>query len=138
MTSIYHLIRVANKLANKYAMDGSEILPEIQQALQTAVANASTQSNSGIMPFLKILNESAGPQNVYPYSIDININRKGDSVYVDTYLRKASPLLNTHIFDPLSDQIKNYLEKNLGLFPMMKDNQAVTYDDVKVMLHYGS
>jgi hypothetical protein len=130
MKNYFRLIKLATKFGNKYAsIDASTIKNDVTKSIRLAVANASNQKISGIMPFLQMLDQDQVDMN-------INVTRNGDKVTV------SKPSFSTASVAPryedLPAQIQNYLEKNLELFPTQRNGDLIEYNNLTVMLNYPS
>jgi hypothetical protein len=124
------LLGLSTKFGDKYAsLDASTIKNDVTVAIRTAVANASSQQANGIMPFLKMLDQDQA-------SLDINVVRNKNAIFVST--PTITPAYTAIRYVGLPDQIKNYLEKNLELFPTMRNNDNVDYNNLIITLSYPS
>jgi hypothetical protein len=124
------LLGLSVKFGNKYAsVDASTIKNDIEKAIQGDIAAASSYPNTGIMPFLKMLEQDQA-------TLDINVVRNGNTISVSAPL--ITPAYTAIRYSALPGQIKNYLEKNLELFPTMRNNDDVEYNNLVIALNYPS
>ena len=124
------VIRLGQLLANKYAIDASTIVETVRQALWTALANASTNHTaSGIMPFIKMLKEDDADMN-------INITRNGDQISVSPPSFSKPEIGSKYFYLP--QQIVNYLEKYINVFPTKQNGDDIDYKNLTITLTYKS
>jgi di/tripeptidase len=122
MKKSLRLIRLASILSHKYASINAEsIRPEVEAAIKTAIINASTQSSSGLIPFTQM---AAQDQTV----INFYILRDGRNIKVyDLQLDPANSVLLSK-YQPLLNQVQEYLTKNWELYPTKRDGEDISYD----------
>lgn len=125
--SHFNLLKVANKLRTKYALDGSTIKDEIQNIIQTALSNASDNPVSGIMPFIKMLEQDQA-------SLAINVTRNGNNVIVSN--PALTPSNVSAKYAALPGQIKKYLERYPELYPSQRNGEHVDYNNLTVTLTF--
>jgi hypothetical protein len=123
------LVKQANKLLKKYAdIDANEMKQEIADYIKQQVANASTSTEtSGVMPFVSMLQEDRA-------TLAINVVRDGNKIKVS--YPAVAPSHLTDKYSPLSNQIRNYLQRNLELFGTVKNGEDIDYDDFTFTLNY--
>lgn len=126
--STFNILKLAAKLRNKYAIDANDMKGEIQQQIQSTIENASTAPNSGIMPFMNMLKEDGA-------SLAINVKRDGNTISVSA--PSVQPGNVAGRYADLPNQIKNYLQKNIELFPSKRNEDSVDYDDLVIRLFYN-
>jgi phage terminase large subunit-like protein len=130
MKNSLHLIRLATKFGNKYAnIDASTIKNDVIKSIYLAIANASNQKSSGIMPFLQMLDQDQADMN-------INITRNEDKIAVSQPSFSDASIASK--YTALSAQIQSYLEQNLEVFPTQRNNDLVDYNRLTVTLNYSS
>lgn len=122
------LLSVGAKMAHKYAsIDASTIQESVKNALWQSIANASNRKDSGIQPFIKMLQADQAAMN-------ISITRNGDTIEVSPpFLDKGAVAPKYHA---LSSQIQNWLTKNLEVFPTKRNGESVNYNNLTVTLQY--
>lgn len=109
-----HLYRFARLLQVKYlsktAQSAENQRSSIVEHIKQAVVNASSwgQKTHGIMPFMQMLQQDGA-------TLSLNLVKQGKSISV-TGLTVSNPALIAK-YQPLGNQVKNYLEKNWELFP---------------------
>jgi hypothetical protein len=123
------VIRLGQLFGNKYAVDASSIAETVRQSLWTALANASTVHQSGIMPFVKMLKEDDADMN-------INITRNGDQISVSPPSFSKPDIASKYFYLP--QQIVNYLEKYINVFPAQQNGDSVDYKNLTITLTYKS
>jgi hypothetical protein len=130
MKKSQHLIKLAEKLSNKYAtVDATTIKDRIQHSIHQAVANASSQPSSGIMPFLKMLDQDQADMNIAVF-------RNGNNVTVSEVV--VTPPQSAPRYAALPSQIQRYLERNIELFPSKYAGDDINYSNLSLTLSYPS
>jgi len=127
-----HLYRFAKLLEIKYltkqAIDAENLRSQIVEHIKQMLANAATQSSSGIMNFpAKVASDGI--------KLTLDILKDGKNVTVQK-VSVSNPMLQPQ-YQLLADQIKKYLERNWELFPYKYQGDSVSYDDFTFQLSYG-
>lgn len=125
-----YMIRLAARLEIKYAaIEAQSLINEIQKTITTAVGNASSYQSSGIMPFLTMLQKDGA-------SLSLNVMRNGDDITV------SSATVNPGEFAPkysaLPLQVQRYLEKNLRVFPSLRNGESINYHNLTLTLIFNA
>jgi hypothetical protein len=124
------LMSVAAKMAHKYAsVDASTMQEEVKKALWQSVANASSHKETGIMPFIRMLQQDQAAMN-------INVTRSGNSVTVSPPSLDKPEVASKYA--NLPGQIQAWLERNLEIFPTKRNGESVDYSNLTVTLEYPS
>jgi hypothetical protein len=128
-----HLIKLAQKLSNKYAGMNAEIFrSQIETAVWTAIRNASTSQSSGIMPFVRMAQKDG-----VTVSFDVTRNDSsmgGTTITVSEI--QVNPAGHLADYQPLAGQVKTYLEKNPELYPTVASGIKLNYDNFTISLSY--
>ena len=130
MKKVHRLIRLANILAHKYAsIDAESLRPEVEGSIRTAIMNASEQPNSGIMPFTKMAQEDG-------VSISFYVMRDGKNIKV--YDLRLDPQNGNLLskYQPLANQVQDYLNKNWELYPTRRNGDDITYKNFTIRVTY--
>lgn len=132
--SYYQLMVTAAKMANKYAsVDANTILPEVKQSAETAIINASNVPSSGIMPFMKMIEQDQVSLSMTFTRTRNNITISGVSAWSGDV--PADPQISAK-YTNLPTQIKSYLERYPDVLPNIKNGEPVSYDGVTVSLEF--
>lgn len=130
MKSTKHLIKIAELLSIKYAdIQAESMRDKITKDIYTAIANASNVKVSGIMPFMKMLEQDQA-------SLTINITRSGSDIEVS--IPRVSNYAVAQKYYPLADQIKTYLERYLELYPSRRNGESIRYSNFTITLEFPS
>jgi hypothetical protein len=122
------LLSLAVQFGIKYAgLDASLISGEVKEAVQSAITNASFNQGSGIMPFVKMLEEDQAVMAIV-------VSRHGDKIEVSPPGIDPNTVAGKYV--GLPEQIKNYLTRNLEVFPTQKNGVPVEYKGLTVRLEY--
>lgn len=129
MKRTQYLVRLAKLFANKYAgVDAQSIVGEVQQSLTTAIANASSHRESGIMPFMSMLSQDGA-------SLTLSVTRNGNEVLVSP--PNVNPGSAAPRYSALPQQIEAYLKRYLDVFPTVRNGEPVQYSDLAMTLTFA-
>src|SRR5271169_6341799 len=127
-----HLIKLAEKLSNKYAgLDAEKIRSQVDSAIWTAIRSASTVQITGVMPFVKM-----SQQDGASISFDVirNDGWSAPTIIATNLVVEPSNLLSK--YQPLTQQVQTYLEKYPELYPTQRSGLDVDYNNYTTHLDY--
>jgi hypothetical protein len=139
MEKSLRLIKLAKKLSIKYAsgVDAEGLKPQIQNAIWTALGNASTVTSLGMLPFVQMAKD-------YGITLSFDVTRTDSwngtpNITVDNIsirpIDMGMGLLPK--FERIADPIESYLEKYPDLYPTKINGEDVKYNNFKISLSYG-
>lgn len=130
MKKVHHLIRLAEKISYKYAtVDAESLRHQIEPAIKTALINAASFNDGRLIPFAQMAAQDKVTLSFY-------INRTGKTIQAyDLKLEPANPNLLSK-YQPLMNQVKTYLEKNIDLYPYKIYGDDISYDNFIIHVEY--
>lgn len=126
--SQFNLLKVANRLSRKYALDANKLKEVIRNDLQQAIVNVSSIPNSGVTPFIQMLRDDGA-------TLAVNVKRDGNKITISP--ATVNPSSVTSKYTDVPRQIKAYLDKNIEIYPTHYNSDSVDYDDLTVTLNFG-
>lgn len=127
-----HLIKLAEKLSNKYAgLDAEKIRSQVDSAIWTAVRNASTVQVTGVMPFIKMSQQDGASIS---FDVTRNDGWSAPTITVSNLVVEPSNLLSK--YQALPQQAQAYLEKYPELYPTQRSGLDVDYNNYTTHLDY--
>lgn len=130
-----HLIKLAKKLSNKYAgLNAESFRPQIENAIWTALRNASTVQSSGIMPFIRMAKKDGV---TISFDVTRNDTWSGAPNIIVSEIQ-ATPVGHLAAYQALAGQVKDYLEKYPELYPTLVSGVKLNYDNFMIHLMYPS
>ena len=128
-----HLIKLAQKLSNKYAgINAESFRTQIENSIWTALRNASTVQSSGIMPFTRMAKQDG-------VTVSFDVTRDDSSMGAPTITVseiQVNPAGHLAAYQPLAEQVKNYLERYPELYPTVVSGVKISYSNFTVSLSY--
>lgn len=124
MNRVNRLIRLGQVFAIKLAnINAEDVRNEVTSALEVALKNASSNTSIGILPFEKMAISDE-------LNLIININRDdglGHKFTVDVKIDTPEKMHLLPKYQPLKNQIENYLTRNWEIYPGSINGEKVDY-----------
>jgi hypothetical protein len=122
------LIKLAQKLSNKYAgINADNLRPQVETSIWTALRNASTSASHELMPFFSMVKQDG-------VTLSFDVTRDDNAVTVDSL--QLQPAGHLEKYQSLPEQVKDYLEKYLELFPSKVSGVNIDYHNFRMHLVY--
>lgn len=133
MKKTQNLIKIAEALGRKYAsVDANTFKPEIQTAIYNDIKNAAVAQTQGIMNFPQMIQ-----QDGTTIRFDVFRNDTLGMRNIKIFNFEVSKPENSGKYEPLKDQVKDYLTKNWELFPFKRNGEDVTYSNFSLNLTFA-
>jgi hypothetical protein len=122
------LIKLAKKLSNKYAGINAESLrPQVETAIWTALRNASTSASHQLMPFFSMVKQDG-------VTLTFDVIRDDNTITVDSL--QVQPPGHLEKYQVLAQQVKDYLEQFIELYPSVISGVKIEYHNFRIHLQY--
>lgn len=128
--SLYRFAKLLEvKYLTKKAVDAESMRSQIEETIKQAIANAASwgQKVHGIMPFMQMIQQDG-------VTLTLQITKSGKDIPSVT-VNVSNPALASK-YQALSQQVKNYLEKNWELFPSRSNGDSVDYGTFVFQVSY--
>jgi hypothetical protein len=128
------LFRLAERFSYKYAgISAEDARTQVEDAIWTALHNASTVKVSGIMPFTQMLKQDGAN-----LSFDVSRTDHFSGPPTITVSNVVADKGLSNKYQALVDQVKAYLEKYPELYPTQRSGVDVNYNNFTIHLQFPS
>jgi hypothetical protein len=129
------LFRLAERFHYKYAgISAEDARTQVEDAIWTALHNASGNKSVGIMPFVQMAKQDG---IVISFDVTRTDHFSGPPTITVSNLKIGEGgWHHNDKYQPLTDQIKNYLEKYPELFPTQRSGMDVNYNNFTIHLQF--
>lgn len=129
-----YLITLGETWIRKYAsVDAETLKPEIEKHIWESIKNAAGSQSNGMMNFPVMINSD---QATLSFSVVRNDTLGYKNIKVVDLTVSPSSVAAAK-YEGLATQIEKYLNKNWELFPSMRNNQSVDYNQFALYLRYN-